>query len=340
MKAPVRLAVVGAGYWGPNLIRTFLSLEGAELALVCDRSEPRLAYVRERFPGIQTTASLDDVLADESIEAVAVATPVSTHREVGEVLLKAGKHVFIEKPLARTIEDARLLVNLAARLDLQIATGHVFVHHPAIVQMRCEINSGSLGRPLYSESARVNLGPPASEVDVIWDLAVHDVAILLSLIPERPIHVSAVGRRFMHPSLNDVAFLRVEFASGFIAHHYVSWLSPLRVRRFFVAGSSGSATFDDMASEHKLMISGIGTDTRIGVGVNTSQELYYKAGDVRHPELPSGLPLTVECSEFLSAVRGSVKLTADGTAGLEVVAVLQAASDSVERGGGAVSVDF
>jgi predicted dehydrogenase len=329
----LRIGIVGAGYWGPNLIRTFSSLPECEIACVCDQRPGRLQYVAERFPGVRLTDRYEQLLADPTVDAVAVATSVSTHHVLAVAALQAGKHVFVEKPLAATSAEALELVKAAERAGRILATGHLFAYHPAVARLRQGVRAGELGRLCYAESGRVNLGPPASEVDVIWDLAVHDVSILLSVLGGEPEEVRAEGRRYRHPSLTDVAFLTLRFADGFLAQHHVSWLSPVKVRRFFLAGSEGSATFDDTRSEGKLLLSDAGEDSRIGARDTEARELFYRPGKLRSPLLPEVQPLTVECAHFLDCIRAGRVPEVDGRAGLAVVRVLEAAARSVAAGG-------
>src|SRR5581483_8618825 len=203
----VRVGIVGAGYWGPNLIRTFAGLAGCEVAWVCDRRPGRLQYIAERFPELPLTDQYDDLLADRRLDAIAIVTPPATHRALAEAALQVGKHVLVEKPLALTVEDAAALVEMADRLRLVLATGHVFVYHPAVAAIRDLARAGTLGDLCYAESDRVNLGHPDSAVDVIWDLAVHDVSVLVAVVGSTPAEVQVDARRWLHPTLTDVAFI-------------------------------------------------------------------------------------------------------------------------------------
>ena len=332
------IGIVGAGYWGPNLIRNFDGLSDCQVRWVCDKKPGRLRYVRERWPHIPLTEDYDEVLKDSTVDAVVIATPVSTHHALATAALEAGKHVFVEKPLAATSEQAQRIVELADLQERVLATGHIFVYHPAVAAMKATIEQGDIGQPCYAESGRVNLGPPASEVDVIWDLAVHDVSILLYLWGQEPVEVIAYGRRFLHSTLIDVAFLHLRFADGSMAQHHVSWLSPEKVRRFFVAGAEGSLKFDDTATEGKLRVIDQGVDSRIGLKDDEVKELYYRPGQVIVPDIPDDEPLRLECQHFLDCIHSGHRPRADGRAGLAVVRVLEAAERSIAEGSRPISL--
>ena len=334
----VRIAILGAGYWGPNLIRTFLGLPDCSVAYVCDRRPGRLQYVAERFPGVPVTDDYEEVLADARVDAVAIATPVLTHRDVAERALRAGKHVFVEKPLARTAEEAASIVALAERAGRVLATGHVFVYHSAIVRLREAVQAGELGRLCYAASDRVNPGPPNAQVDVVWDMGVHDVTIALSLAGCEPDEVVAEGHRYVHPTLVDAAFVTLRFADGFVSQHHVSWLSPMKIRRMFVAGTEGSAVFDDMREDARLLLSDRGEDSRIDASDTDVRDLFYAPGQVRVPELSTTPPLTAECAHFLDCIRTGRTPHADGRAGLAAVRVLEAVERSIASGGRATGL--
>lgn len=323
------IALIGAGYWGPNLIRNFNSLDDCVVRWVCDKKRGRLQFVHERFPEIPLTDSFEAVLSDGRVDAVVLATPVSTHRDLALRALDAGKHVFVEKPLADTTAHAREISKAGQAAGRVVAVGHIFVYNPAVVCMRELVQAGSIGRLCYAESSRVNLGPPASEVNVIWDLAVHDIAILLDVWGQSPVAVTAYGNRYLHPRLIDAAFLHVQFADGTMSQHHISWLSPDKVRRFFVAGSEGSLHFDDMRTQGKLRHIDQGQDTRIGLNDNESKELYYKPGEIKNVEVPAAEPLRAECAHFLECIRTGEQPRAHAEAGVAVVRVLEAACDSI-----------
>ena len=274
----INVAVIGAGYWGPNLIRNFNEIQDCRIACVCDLKSGRRQYIKERFPGILIIDDLDEVLTREEVDAVVVATPVSTHREIALAALQAGKHVWVEKPLADSVLGAREITTEAKAKGLVLATDHLFVHNPAIVKSKEIVSSGEIGEMCYAESSRVNLGPPDSEVNVIWDLATHDLSITYYLWERKPVEVVAYGYRYQHPELIDVAFLHLHFENGSAAIHHVSWLCPEKTRRYFWAGERGSLLFDDTQEDKKLRLIDQGVDSRIGAKDDEVKELFYKPG--------------------------------------------------------------
>jgi predicted dehydrogenase len=334
----VNVAIVGAGYWGPNLIRNFIALPGCQVAWVCDARPGRQAYVSEKFPGIPVTDNYETILKDPAVDAVVLATPVSTHQHLAVAALEAGKHIMVEKPLADTVAHAEEIVAAGERAGRVVATDHLFVYNPAIARMKELIDLGQVGALCYAESGRVNLGPPASEVDVIWDLATHDLAITYYLWGRLPVEVTAFGRRFLHPKLIDTAFLHLRFDDNSLAVHHVSWLSPEKVRRYFVAGRSGSFVFDDTVVQGKLRQVDQGVDSRIGLRDDEVKDLFYKPGIVRTPELEPVQPLEASCRDFLDSIRTGRRPRSNGQAGLAVVRMLDAAERSIAEGSRPVAV--
>jgi predicted dehydrogenase len=334
----IGVGVLGAGWWGPNVIRSLLSLPNCCLVRACDARPGRLQYVQERFPQVEVTPDYEDLLRDPRLDAICIVTPIHTHHDLALRALDSGRHVFVEKPLAATSEQAQEIVERAAARNRVLAVGHLFVYHPAIVRLREEIVAGRLGRLCYLHSERVNLGPPTAEVDVIWDLAVHDVAIALYLASQQPAEVIAYGQRYVRPALLDMALLVLRYADGTLSHHHVSWLSPNKVRRFFAAGTDGSALFDARQEPKALTLFGQGFDTRLGARDDQAIDLTYGTGDVRVPDLPPIEPLAAECQHFLECIETGRQPRADGLAGLQVVQILEAAGRSVALGSQAVEL--
>jgi predicted dehydrogenase len=325
--APLRIGVAGLGYWGPNLARNFAAIPGCELAWLCDAD----AAVRERlgrtYPAAATTAELDDLLADETLDAVVVATPVPTHAELAVRVLEAGKHCFVEKPLATTVADARRVVDAAHAADRTLMVGHLLEYHPGVGALRELVRSGELGDELYYiYGNRLNLGKLRADENALWSLGAHDVSVVLAIAGEEPVEVSAHGASYVRDGVEDVVFCFLRFASGLVAHLHLSWLDPHKERRFTVVGSQRMATFDDMAVERKLTVydKGFDQDTR------TYGEYITRSGGSVSPQIANVEPLRVECEHFLEAIRSGRPPRSDGESGLRVVRVLEGLQDSLD----------
>ena len=329
---PLRVAVIGAGYWGPNLVRNLSEAPGAEPVAVADLSQERLDPIRKRFPAIRTTTDHRTVLADRDVDAVAIATPVGTHRKLAEEAFAAGKHVFVEKPLAGTSTDAEAIVRAAERAGRTLMVGHTFVYNPAVVMVRGLIESGELGRVNYIDSQRVNLGLHQFDTNVLWDLGPHDVSITLYWLGEEPQWVQCVGACYVQPEIEDVVFLTMGFPSGAIAHAHLSWLAPSKLRTMTVIGSKQMAVYDDVQAVERVKVYDFGVESL------SSEELRrsYRAGDIRSPRVPITEALQVEMRHFIECVQGGKKPRSDGEAGLRVVRVLEAGMRSLRSGGARV----
>jgi len=339
MQDTIGVAIIGAGYWGPNLIRNFMTINGCQVTWVCDLKPGRRQYIQERFPGVPVIDTIDKILKDEAVDAVVIATPVSTHRDVALSALQSGKHIWIEKPLADSVPKAREIVQEAKSRGRVLFTDHLFIYNPAIQKAKEIITQGGVSDLCYAESGRVNLGPPASEVDVLWDLATHDLAITYYLWGKRPAEVVAYGRRFQHPALLDMAFIHLHFDDGSTTLHHVSWLCPEKTRRYFLAGKKGSLLFDDTQKEKKLRFIDQGVDSRIGAKDDEIKELFYKPGEVLFPDYDQAEPLKAACEHFLNCIRNREKPRSDGDAGLAVVEMLEAAELSINEGSKPVRLD-
>ncbi len=329
------IAVVGAGYWGPNLIRNFQQQSNVHQLLVCDRDPERLSAMEARFSNLEVTPDYDEVLASD-VDAVVIATPIGTHYALGRRALEAGKHLFMEKPLATSVAEARELVERAAAADLALMVGHTFEYSPAVVRIREMMRAGELGNVYFVSSMRVNLGLHQKDVSVIWDLAPHDVSMLYTWLEEAPVTVSATGSAFVG-DLPDVAFISLAYASGIIAHLEVSWLAPSKLRRTTIVGDKKMLVYDDTESVEKVKLYDRGVDFRDPETFGEFQ-LSYRTGDILSPALPSFEPLALEAQEFLRAVEQGVPPRSDGASGLRVVEVLVAAQRSLEEGGVPVSL--
>ena len=323
----VRIGVVGLGYWGPNLARNFDDLPDAELVWICDADEERLAQSGARFPDARTTTSFDDLLGDESLGAVVVATPVPTHAELAGRALAAGKHVFVEKPLALSAAEAADVAALAAERGLALMPGHLLLYHPGVAKLREIVASGDLGRLLVIYGNRQNLGKIRRDENVLWSLGAHDLSVILDLVGEEPEEASARGESFLTKGVEDIVFCYLRFPSGVVAHLHLSWLDPHKMRKITVVGDKKMAVFDDMALDHKVTIYDKGPQEP----VHTYGEWMTRTGDIWSPKIPNEEPLRLECRRFLELVRGEADSAPARENGLAVVRVLEELQRSLER---------
>jgi predicted dehydrogenase len=324
--------VVGLGYWGPNLARNFDRLPDAELAWISDSSDEALARWAPAFPDARATLDLTDVLADASLDAVVVATPVSTHAELALRVLEAGKHCFVEKPLAHSAPEAEQVVEAAG--DRVLMVGHLLEYHPGVVRLKQLIDSGDLGEVRYVYSNRLNLGVLRTSENALWSLGAHDVSVILRLAGEEPLECRAVGESYMHEGVEDVVFAYLRFPSGLAAHMHLSWLDPHKERRFTVVGSKRMATFDDMEVERKLTVYDKGFDEDF----SSYGEYIARSGDTHSYQVSNEEPLAIECRHFLDRVRDGSEPRSGGASGLRVVRVLEALQQSLEASSRAAAV--
>jgi predicted dehydrogenase len=320
----IRIGVAGLGYWGPNLARNFAAI--AELAWLCDESEGALERVGAAHPSARRTRSLDDLLADPALDAVVLATPVPTHAALAERVLDAGKHCFVEKPLATTVADAERAVAAAERSGRTLMVGHLLEYHPGVAKLKEIAAAGELGDIHYVYSHRLNLGKLRADENALWSLGAHDVSVLLHLLDEAPTEVEARGESYMRSGIEDVVFCFMRFASGRAAHMHLSWLDPHKERTFTVVGSKRMATFDDMALERKVTVYDKGFDEDAsGYG-----EYITRSGDIWSPRIANREPLRLECEHFVEAIERGCAPRSDGASGLRVVRVLEALQASLD----------
>jgi predicted dehydrogenase len=334
---PVRTAVVGLGYWGPNLVRVLNEIEDAEVCWVCDLDEDALRKIARRYPGARTTTSLDEVLADDELEAVAIATPVSTHHPLVVAALEAGKHVFVEKPMAASVDEATELIELATAAQRVLMPGHTFLYSPPVVHSRDVIRRGDLGEIFFISTSRVNLGLHQNDVSVVWDLGPHDFSILRYWLGEAPVRVSAMSRSCVFDDSADVAFINLEYESGTVAHVELSWLAPSKLRRTAVVGSRKMLVYDDTSNE-PVRIFDSGADLP-DPGTFGEYRLTYRTGDIVSPRLPAAEPLALEMTDFCRSIREGREPRSSATVGLDVVRVVEAVERSLEERGMPVDLD-
>ena len=333
-----KIGVIGAGYWGPNLIRNFYQLPTAELTWCCDCDETKLSRLLEFYPGVRGTPSYSDLLNDPALEAVVIATPARTHHALAHQALTAGKHVFVEKPLAMSSAEARDLIALAESQGRVLMVGHIFEYNPAVLHIKSLLQAGEVGDVYYLYSNRVNLGRVQSDINVLWSIAPHDISILLFLLGTMPETVSARGGMYLNGQVEDVVFVTMSFPDNILGHVQASWLDPSKTRRMTIVGSKRMIIYDDVADEGKVKIYDKGvyrkTDDHYG-------EFQYKvhSGDIYIPKIDMTEPLRNECAHFVECIQeGKTPLT-DGLNGLRVVRVLEAAQLSLDRDGAIVHLE-
>lgn len=327
----LRVGVIGYGYWGPNLVRNLAETDGARVVAVSDRRADRLAMAERRAPGITLYDDARALVADPGVDAVVVATPVTSHFELCRLALEQGKHVLVEKPLASTSEQAKALVDLALRAGVTLMVDHTFVYTGAVRKVKEILDAGDLGRVYYFDSVRANLGLLQADVNVLWDLAPHDLSILDFWLEKRPAAVSAFGSSHVN-GLEDIAYLTLLYQDNTIAHVHVNWLAPAKIRRTIVGGSRKMVVYDDMEASEKVKV------YDKGVAMSGTPDLYqtlvqYRVGDMHAPHLDQAEALRVECAHFVDCALHGRRPVTDGESGLRVVEILETAGRSLRMGG-------
>ena len=334
MTAELKVGIIGAGYWGPNLVRNFTEAPGANVVAVADLDPERLDALHKRFPAVRTTTKYRELLDDPEIGAICVVTPISTHRPLAEEALAAGKHVFVEKPLAGTVADAESIVETARRAGKVLMVGHTFVYNPAVTTVRDIIERGELGKIQYVDSQRVNLGLHQFDFNVLWDLGPHDVSIVLYWLGESPEWVQCVGGCFVQPDIEDVVFLTMGFPSGALAHAHLSWLAPSKLRTMTVIGDQKMALYDDGHPAEKVKVFDHGVATLSADELRRS----YRSGDIHSPHVAVTEALQLEVRHFIESIRDGTTPRSDGKAGVDVVRVLEAGNRSLRANGARISL--
>lgn len=336
VKKELRMGVVGCGYWGPNLVRNFRGLADCRLVSVCDASVERLRRMRGLYPEVTTYESFDAMLAGDNLDAVAVATPVHAHYALARRCLDAGKHVFIEKPMAASSKECETLVQVAAQRKLTLMIGHTFLYSPPVRMVKDIVKSGKIGDIRYICSRRLNLGLFQKDINVAWDLAPHDISIVLYLMEENPNGVNCQGVANVTPGIEDVCSMSLTFPSGRFACIQSSWLDPRKVRDMTIVGSQKMIVYDDIEPLQKIRIYDHRVDPPPHYDTFGEFQYAYHYGDVLAPYIKQEEPLKVECQHFLDCIRTGQSSLTDGLQGLQLVRILEAASESLKRGGGRV----
>ncbi|MCK4546905.1 MAG: Gfo/Idh/MocA family oxidoreductase [Candidatus Eisenbacteria sp.] len=335
----IRVGVVGCGYWGPNLVRNFSQIPGSIVPIICDLEEKRLKHVQSLYPFVDTTTRFDDMLENHGLNAVCVATPVRTHFGLVKRCLEAGKHVLCEKPLTRSVAEAEELLALAQKQKCVLMAGHTFVYTAAVNKIKDLIVSGELGEVFYISTARVNLGLFQEDINVLWDLAPHDVSIMNYILDSQPVSVAARGAAYIQKDIEDVAFMTLEYPNGVLAHIHVSWLDPCKIRRTTVVGSRKMLVYDDVVTMEKIRVYDKGVNVQPHYDTFGEFHLAYRFGDIFVPRLDDSEPLKVECSHFLDCINNGVVSRSGGPEALAVVRAIEGGNESLKKGGGPVKLD-
>lgn len=331
-KRTVKVALTGIGYWGPKLARNLTEMADAELRWVVDLDPTRLEKIQTQYPGVRTTGEFAEMLASD-VEAVVIATPIRTHYRLAKAALLAGKHVMIEKPLTASSADAEELIDIAEARGLTLMVGHTFEYNAAVRTLREIVASGELGEIYYVDAARLNLGLFQTDINVLWDLAPHDLSILFYVLQCDPIAVSARGSASVRPGIHDVAYVELRFPGNLLAHVHLSWLDPCKVRRVTIVGSKKMVVCNDLSDAEKIRIYDKGVDRPYETDNFADFRLTYRYGTVTIPHVPFQEPLRIQCEHFLHCVRTGERPQSDGRVGLKVVRVLEEADRSLQNGG-------
>jgi predicted dehydrogenase len=336
----VNIAVIGAGYWGPNLIRNFNNCPSARLVAVCDRDSERLHKVLAGYPTVRGCNSTAELFADPEVDAVAIATPVGTHAPLALAALAAGKHVLVEKPLAANVSDAEAMVDAAKQAGRILMVDHTFLFSSPVRKMKELLQKGELGDLNFVDSVRINLGLFQHDVNVVWDLAPHDLSIMDYLIGRLPRSLSAFGACHTPKSngIEDVAYLNLDFGAGLLASFHVNWLSPVKIRHFIVGGSKKSIVFNDLDPSEKIRVYDRGISVEESLESRRGVLISYRTGDVWCPHLPAVEPLQEMVRHFVNCIQTNQTPLSDGESGLRIVRILEAAQHSIKAQGGRITL--
>ncbi len=337
----INTAVIGCGYWGPNLIRNFMACPETNLLWACDLDEERLEKTLAVYPAVKRTTKLSDILNDPAIDAVAIATPVASHYALAREALQHNKHVLIEKPLAASVEQGRRLVELARQKNLRLMCDHTFCYTGAVRKIKELIESGDLGELLYYDSIRINLGLFQSDVNVIWDLATHDLAIVDFLIPEKPLQVSAHGTSHAGNNIENIAYVTLTYPSNLMAHFHVNWLSPVKIRKTLIGGSKKMIEWNDLVPAEKVKIYDKGIELSAMAPEQKSKFLVsYRSGDIYSPRVDNTEALSLVVKEFAGSIKENRTPLTNGESALRVLRVLEAAERSLKANGANMRIEY
>ncbi|MCP5005449.1 MAG: Gfo/Idh/MocA family oxidoreductase [Planctomycetes bacterium] len=335
----LNVAVVGCGYWGPNIIRNLYSLPECNVRMICDTDEERLRHMKTLYADTKTTTNYDDLVNDQDIDAIFIATPVRFHFEMAKKSLQANKHTFIEKPMARSVKECEELVELAEKQGLILMIGHTFIYSEPVRKIKSIIDSGDLGDMMYISSRRLNLGLFQKDINVTWDLAPHEISIILFVLNESPSHVNCQGKAHITEGIEDITNMTVDFHNGCFATIQSSWLDPNKVRETTFVGSKRMLVYNDVEPMEKIKIYDKRVDVPPHYDTFAEFQYSYHYGDTYSPYLNQAEPLKVECQHFLECIKSGAKPDSSGSEGLKVVQILEASTKSLSNGGGRVAVE-
>ncbi len=338
-QALLRFGVIGYGYWGPQLTRNLDRLPIGEVAYIADLSPDRREVAHFEFPSAHVTSDIDEVL-HSAVDAIVIATPIRTHYDLARRALDSGKHVFVEKPLTAESAQAIKLMHQAERMERVLMVGHTFMYNPAVEELRRLMQSGALGRLYYIDAVRVNLGLFQRDINVMWDLAPHDLSILSYILGKHPQRVSAHGGAYVRGQIHDVVYLSLEYPDGLLAHLHMSWLNPSKVRRFTLVGDQQMAVYDDVEATEKIRIFNRGVDSPNHTSTFGEFQLSYRYGDIVSPHIHWSEPLAVECRHFAECIMEGAAPRSDAREGLRVVQILEAADASLAADGAFVPIAY
>jgi predicted dehydrogenase len=339
MLKQLNIGVVGCGYWGPNLIRNFRSLPECRLKVMCDLNPQRLKHLGQLYPEVERSTSFDSVLSDPDIGAVAIATAVRFHHPMAKASLLAGKHTFIEKPMAASAEECEELIEIAEKKGLVLMVGHTFLYSPAVRKIKEIVQSGQIGDIRYISARRLNLGLFQRDINVAWDLAPHDISIILYVMEENPVTVNCRGSMHMSPKIEDVTTMCLSFRNNRSAMIHSSWLDPRKVREMTIVGSKQMIVYDDVAQIEKIKVFDARVETPPHYDTFADFHYSYHYGDMHVPYIKQEEPLKVECQHFVDCIKGKSKPISSGRQGLELIRILEASSQSLKARGAAIELD-
>lgn len=336
----IRVGVAGAGYWGPNLVRNFKELKDADVLMCCDLRDERLNFIQQRYPSIEVTKDFDKMLDNKNIDAISIATPAHTHYELAKRALEKGKHILVEKPITLTSQEAKELTEIAEKKNLVIVVGHILLYSGAVESIKQLIKSGDLGQVYYLDSVRVNLQPFREDVNVLWDLAPHDVSLAMYLLDKDPISTTVTGESYVSHLQENIAFGILRFPDNVISHFHLSWLAPIKMRQTSIVGSRQMVVYDDVDSTFKIKIFDKGVDIANTNAGLTDRQLTLRTGDMHAPNVDSREPLRREVQHFIDCVKNGTTPISGGVDGWKVVRVVEAMQESMRSGGKEVRIDL